>query len=217
MKIVKHIAKHDKHWVMIQTRIVYDKRLSPMALKLLLHLLICNNKEYFPTIHRIAKQFDVSTNSIDRAVTTLKKAGYLQSYGKRKDVTWHIWEQPKFINPTDEVNKDEMIITIDPTDGVKEGKIDEIINPTIDPTSEVLLLRNNIAGHKSAHQSNIPIEENKERVQLDVEGTDAASSPSETTHPLPSTMIDENGKIQLPIGRDLTNDERKIIQDWLPF
>jgi hypothetical protein len=139
MRIIKHIAKHDKFWITIQTRIVYDQRLSPLALKLLLHLLICNVEKYKPTVKNIAKQFSESERNMYRAIAQLKSAGYLVSTGKKNNCIWNVYECPKFLTATGGSYNNDNCQILTATDG----------RP---------LLNNNVVCAKSTPQQ--PIEEN---------------------------------------------------------
>jgi len=106
--IKKRVVHNKKHPFRILTnRAFYDKRLTPMAKILLQHLLGCTEKKYTPTIPQIAKQFNVSESTVDRAVSNLVKYGYMTSVcvgsvktGKKvnKTMSWHIYELPDYLD-----------------------------------------------------------------------------------------------------------------------
>lgn len=71
-----------------------DNRISPLAFRLMCRLMNCNSKLYHPTIKSLAKQFNVDTNTIDRAVKELKRFGYLVSSGNKHNTVWNIHPIP---------------------------------------------------------------------------------------------------------------------------
>ena len=92
MKIIKDIVPYNKEFpfARVHTVVLNDNRISPLAFRLFCVLVNCNPYRYKPTIKSLAKQFNVNTRTIDRAVAELKKYGYLKSSGTRKDTVWNI-------------------------------------------------------------------------------------------------------------------------------
>ena len=186
MKIIKHIAKHDIHWITIQTRIVYDKKLSPLALKLLLHLLICTVAKYHPMVKDIAKQFGESERNMYRAIAQLKSAGYLVSTGYKEKCVWNVYECPKFLTDTGG-SQDSITATECSQDNIQDCQ-----NKTA--TGGRPLLSNNVVGAKSTPQQ--PIEEKQiqpvQKVQpVKLNYVDTSKIPNEMTQ-------EEINKIDLP-------------------
>lgn len=91
MKIIKDEVPKNKNFPYgtIHTKIVNDHRISPLAFRLLF-VLLNSSRNYSPTIKSLAKQFKVSTQTIDRTVAELKKYGYLTSTGNKKNTVWNI-------------------------------------------------------------------------------------------------------------------------------
>jgi DNA-binding MarR family transcriptional regulator len=92
MIIRKDLVPYNKNmkYGRFYTKILDDNRISPMAFRLLCVLMNCNTSRYHPTIKSLAKQFNVESQKIDRAVKELKKYGYLTSTGTRTNTVWNI-------------------------------------------------------------------------------------------------------------------------------
>ena len=104
--LIKKRVEHNKKYPfrILTNRAFYDKRLSPMAKILLMHLL-GSGKNYTPTISLLAKQLSTSESDIDRSISKLRKYGYLTSTsigGKKHGVqSWWIYEIPDYMDSTD--------------------------------------------------------------------------------------------------------------------
>jgi len=101
MIIIKDIIHYgkDNHYHKILTDVVNDNRISPLALKLLIVLQNCNSRRYKPSIASLASQLDVNERTLDRAVSELKKYGYLESSStkdqkNRHNTVWNIHQIP---------------------------------------------------------------------------------------------------------------------------
>ena len=173
--LIKKRVKHDKQhpFRILDNRAFYDKRLTPMAKILLIHLLGCNEKKYTPTIPQIAKQFNVSESTIDRSIANLIKYGYMTSthIGAKKNavVSWWIFEIPDYMDKS-------------------TGAVYEDINS--DSTD---------AGVVTLYIKDINL------------GVDKSTPPNEKNEKtLPNDFF-------IPIGREMTEEERKRLSDSLPF
>jgi len=139
IQIKKRVMHDKKHPFRILTnRAFYDKRLTPMAKILLQHLLGCTEKKYTPTIPQIAKQFNVSESTVDRAISNLVKYGYMTSVcvgsvksGKKvnKTSSWHIYELPDYMDKSTDAIYDN--INNESTDAI----YDNINNESTDANS----------------------------------------------------------------------------------
>lgn len=70
--------------------LINDKRISPLAFKLMCILMNCNPILYHPTIKSLGKQLNVNIWTVNRAVKELKRYGYLESHGDRHNTEWTI-------------------------------------------------------------------------------------------------------------------------------
>ena len=101
MIILKDIIHYGKEntYHKILTSVVNDKRISPLALKLLIILQNSNTKRFRPTIKSLAKQLNISERTVDRTVEELKQYGYLESSSNetiknRINTIWNIHQIP---------------------------------------------------------------------------------------------------------------------------
>ena len=101
MKIVKHISDFKHNWF----KILHNKKISPLACRLQL-VLLTSTKTFKTDTDRLAKQFGVSPSTLDRAISELRKSGYLKSYGKKEKCIWHVYDSPEYIDTTGGAYKD---------------------------------------------------------------------------------------------------------------
>jgi len=209
--LIKKRVKHDKQhpFRILDNRAFYDKRLTPMAKILLIHLLGCNEKKYTPTIPQIAKQFNVSESTIDRSIANLIKYGYMTSthIGAKKNavVSWWIFEIPDYMDKStgavyEDINSDSTDavyedINSDSTDAVYE----DINSDSTDAVYEDINSDSTDAGVVTLYIKDINL------------GVDKSTPPNEKNEKtLPNDFF-------IPIGREMTEEERKRLSDSLPF
>ena len=100
MKIIAHPLPRNKgmKYKRISDFALEDNRLSPFA-RLFLIVLVNWDKNpkarFKPNITFFAKKFNTSNRTIDRAVSELRKYGYLHTFGKKENTVWEIHEMPK--------------------------------------------------------------------------------------------------------------------------
>lgn len=97
MKIIKDEVKYGKNgqrYNLVPSNLTADNKLALIEFKLMVVLCGASEKKYTPTIISLAKQFDVSSNTIDRAMKNLKTYGYIHTTGCRKGTVLHVHPIP---------------------------------------------------------------------------------------------------------------------------
>jgi len=241
MKIIKEKwdKNKDKPYDMCLRSAREDLRISADAFRLYLTLLNCNTnpdvgKVYTPTVGSLVKQFKVGASTIKRWLAELKKYGYIAILGSKDDgYVMYVSKQSLGVvtsekkikkgskmNPSIDENTDDMGSKMNPSIDDENSEMGSNMTPSMGSNLTPIIKTYAAlppAGSSICQQA-VP-EPKEEKVQLDVEGVTlsgvCAFSAPQTLHT--STVVDENGKLILPIGRELTNEERKFIEDWLPF
>ncbi len=91
---IKYGGEFDVKYDKIPTLIKYDNRLTFFERILMMNFSSCSESKYTPTIKSLSKQFDVSENTTDKAISNLKEFGYISTSGKRDNTIIHIHPSP---------------------------------------------------------------------------------------------------------------------------
>jgi len=157
---VKTRIPHNKevHYRILTNKAFYDKRLTPLAKILLMHLLGKHSEDYTPTLKQLVSVLHSTTDKINRAIACLKKYGYLTSTsigGKKHGVqSWWIFELPDYLK--EELTNGNNANGYNPTNGNNANGY----NPTISKTDNLTISNNAIlykdidcGGEKATPQS----------------------------------------------------------------
>ena len=94
MKIELEEYKFSKGFGKCLNKTALDKNLTPLAFRLYFIISTCNPDEFKPSVSLLALMLDVSTATLDLAISNLKKYGYLESYGIKNNTVWKVKYKP---------------------------------------------------------------------------------------------------------------------------
>ena len=217
----------DKPYDMTLRKVREDLRISGDAYRLYVTLYNSNTdpnvgKVFTPTTESLASQFKVGQSTIKRWLKELRTYGYIGILGsKESGYTMYISKESTVDGVKNEpIKSKKMGSKMNPSndnnnhiDGVKNEPIDGVKNDTyyIDNGCPAT------SGEQPLPTSATRTKEEKVQLDVDVCYVPSAATPSEQPTSLhTSTVVDENGKLNIP-NRELTNEERKLIEEWLPF